>query len=119
MKLLTIDQERQMRENGRVNAERSARGKEPCDVVPVVKLFCPWGGATWLLTELDPEDSDLAFGLCDLGMGFPELGSVSLSEIAAIVGPGGLRIERDRHFQPAKTLQAYADEASREQRIVA
>jgi hypothetical protein len=28
------------------------------------KLFCPWGGATWLLTELDPEDpSPLAFAI--------------------------------------------------------
>jgi hypothetical protein len=119
MKLFTDDQERRMRENGTANAERSERGKEPCDFVPVIKLFCPWGGATWLLTELDPEDSDLAFGLCDLGMGFPELGSVSISEIAAIAGPGGLRIERDLHFRPTRTLQAYTDEAVRERRIVA
>jgi Protein of unknown function (DUF2958) len=27
---------------------------------------------TWLLTELDP-DHELAFGLCDLGMGVPRL----------------------------------------------
>jgi Protein of unknown function (DUF2958) len=119
MKLLTSDQERQLRENGTINAERSARGKEPCDFVPVVKLFCPWGGAIWLLTELDSDDSDLAFGLCDLGMGFPELGSVSISEITVVVGPSGLRIENDLHFKPTKTLQAYADEAARERRIVA
>jgi hypothetical protein len=32
-----------------------------------------------LLTELDPEDPDLALGLCDLGMGFPEIRRVRLS----------------------------------------
>ena len=36
---------------------------QPIDPYPVVKLFTPDAGATWLLTELDPEDDDLAFGL--------------------------------------------------------
>jgi hypothetical protein len=85
----------------------------------VVKLFCPWGGATWLLTELDPDNPDIAFGLCDLGMGCPELGSVSLAEVESVHGPGGLRIERDLYFAPTKTLWAYAEDAEREQRIVA
>ncbi|WP_425374772.1 DUF2958 domain-containing protein [Mesorhizobium tamadayense] len=30
--------------------------------VPVVKLFT--SGTTWLLTELDPDDPTIAFGLC-------------------------------------------------------
>jgi hypothetical protein len=47
---------------------------EEIDFEPVVKLFTPWGGANWLLTEIEPDEPDLAFGLCDLGMGFPELG---------------------------------------------
>jgi hypothetical protein len=84
-----------------------------------VKLFCPWGAATWLLSEIDPEDEDIAFGLCDLGFGCPEVGSVRLSELAAVRGPGGLRIERDRHFKPCKSLTAYAAEASDKGRIVA
>ncbi|RVC60517.1 DUF2958 domain-containing protein, partial [Mesorhizobium sp. M2A.F.Ca.ET.046.02.1.1] len=50
------------------------------DHVPVVKLFDPTGAATWLLSELDA-DGDTLFGLCDLGFGFPELGSVSLAEL--------------------------------------
>lgn len=44
------------------------------DPVPVVKLFTPDAGATWLLTEIDPDDHDRAYGLCDLGLGMPELG---------------------------------------------
>ena len=49
------------------------------DFRPVVKLFTPDGAATWLLTEIDPAYQDIVFGLCDLGMGCPELGSVSLA----------------------------------------
>jgi hypothetical protein len=69
--------------------------------------------------ELNPADPDIAFGLCDLGMGFPEMGSVRLSELAAAIGPGGLRIERDLHFKPTKTLRGYADAAHSEQHISA
>jgi len=119
MKLVTAEHERRLLANGRWNAARTAQGEIPADFRPVVKLFCPWGAATWLLTELDPENHDCAFGLCDLGMGYPEIGRVRLSEIAAVKGPGGLRIERDLHFRAGKTLQAYADEAQRYGRIVA
>jgi len=83
------------------------------DFLPVVKLFTPDAGATWLLTELDPDDPDIAFGLCDLGVGFPELGSVRISELEAIRGRLGLPVERDRHFRPRVTLSAYAVEAMR------
>ncbi len=113
MKLFTEQQERRLLAQGRANAGRERTE----DFKPVVKLFCPWNGATWLLSELDPDDTDIAFGLCDLGMGFPELGNVRLSELAAVRGPGGLRIERDIHFRADKTISAYAEEASREQRI--
>ena len=120
MKLITKDQERQMRKNGMVNATRRARGLECEDFQPVVKLFCPWGEAIWLLSELDPEDPDVAFGLCDLGTGFPELGIVRISELEAIRGPAPwLCIESDPEFTPTKTLDAYAVEARRAGCIVA
>jgi len=57
----------------------------------------------------DEAEQSIAFGLCDLGTGFPELGSVRPSELAAVSGPGGLRIERDRWFRADKTLAAYAE----------
>ena len=44
-------------------------------------------------------------------MGCPELGSVRISEIEAVRGPLGLRIDRDRHFKAVKTLSQYADDA--------
>jgi hypothetical protein len=59
MKLLTAEQERRMRENGAVNAELSLRGKRPNDFMPVVKLFCPWGGATWLSPNSIPRTPTL------------------------------------------------------------
>ncbi|MGK9171545.1 DUF2958 domain-containing protein [Inquilinus limosus] len=94
------------------NGARTAAG-ETIDPYPVVKLFTPDAGATWLLSELDPADPDLAFGLCDLGLGFPELGSVRLSEIAAIRGRLGLPVERDLFFRPDRPLSRYAEEAQR------
>jgi hypothetical protein len=111
MKLLTAKIRDQLLRNGRVRLEAQLRGDSEPDVEPVVKLFAPDAGCTWLLTELDPDEPDIAFGLCDLGMGYPELGSVSLAELASVRGTLGLPIERDLHFRPTKTLSAYADEA--------
>jgi len=116
MKLLTDDIRTHLIANGRKNAERLAdpanEDGETHDFWPVVKLFNPCGAGTWLLTELDPEDTDLAYGLCDLGMQCPELGSVRISELESIQLLGGaLGIERDRHWAARKSLSAYADEA--------
>ena len=88
------------------------------DPPPVVKLFTPDAGATWLLTEIDPDDHDHAFGLCDLGHGFPELGYVSLAELQSVRGRLGLPIERDLHFVATKAISVYAREARRAERIV-
>jgi hypothetical protein len=119
MKLLTQEQTEKLLANGRANAERIATDGNTIDHPPVVKLFTPWGGCTWLLSELDPENPDIAFGLCDLGMGCPELGSVSLNEIESVAGPFGLRIERDVHFHATDPLSRYASEARRHGRILA
>lgn len=78
---------------------------------PYLKLFNPVGSATWLISRYNKEDRTL-FGLCDLGMGFPELGYVSLEELEALTLPFGLTIERDVHFEPSKTLSEYVTEAN-------
>jgi Protein of unknown function (DUF2958) len=85
----------------------------------VVKLFTPDAGATWLLSEIDPEDHDIAFGLCDLGLGFPELGCVRLSELAQVRGMLGLPIEQDPHFRADRPLSLCAREARMAGRIQA
>lgn len=99
-------------ENGR--KQEPVRGTDDeIDFHPVVKLFTPDAACTWLLSEIDPENPDLAFGLCDLGMGFPELGSVSLAELEGVRGRLGLPVERDLFFRAEKPLSAYATEATR------
>jgi len=60
----------------------------------------------------------LAFGLCDLGLGEPELGYVSLAELAGARGPLGLPLECDLHFAPTRTIAAYADLAREHRRII-
>ncbi|MGJ7504053.1 DUF2958 domain-containing protein [Variovorax sp. ZT5P49] len=110
--LLTDHQRVQLLANGRQSIENPN-----FDPLPVVKLFTPNAGATWLLTELDSEE--IAFGLCDLGQGFPELGYVSLAELEGLRGRWGLPIERDLHFVADKPLSGYAREARLAGRIVA
>ncbi|MBO9601846.1 MAG: DUF2958 domain-containing protein [Novosphingobium sp.] len=106
MILLPRDLRAALRENDALGRACEARG-ERFDPVPVLKLFNPLGSATWLATELD-SDGDTLFGLADLGFGCPELGSFSLSEIAAIRLPFGLRIERDGAFATRLPLSVWA-----------
>ncbi len=75
MQLLTQCETFDLIRNGKANSS----GEQ--DFRPVVKLFTPWANGTWLLSELSPSDPDIAFGLCDLGQGTPDLGYVSLSEL--------------------------------------
>lgn len=110
--LITDEQRAQLLANGRESTENP-----DFDPRPVVKLFTRNAGATWLLTELDSEE--IAFGLCDLGQGFPELGYVSLAELEGLRGRWGLPIERDLYFIADKRLSVYAREARLAGRIVA
>lgn len=110
MKLLTKELAARLLKNG---AESNSVGGA-VDHAPVVKLFTPDAGCTWLLSEIDPEDPTIAFGLCDLGFGCPELGSVSLEELSTLRGKLGLPVERDLHFRPLKyPLTVYAEAARR------
>jgi hypothetical protein len=111
--LITDVQRAQLLANG-----RQSLTDEGFDPLPVVKLFTPDAGATWLLTEIDPGDEDHAFGLCDLGLGFPELGYVSLAELMSVRGSLGLPVELDMHFTASKPISAYAREARLAGRVV-
>ena len=107
--LIGDDQRRQLLDNGAA----AVRG-ERRDPLPVVKLITLDAHATWLLTELDPDDGDTAFGLIDLGMGRPELGYVRLSVLESIRGPQNLAVVRDLHFTPQRPLSEYARLAERD-----
>jgi len=101
--LITDEQRAQLLANGRITAEGGDH-----DPQPVVKLFTPDAHATWLLTELNIADEDTAFGLCDIGIGMPELGTVRISDLASIVGPRKQPVERDLYFTAKRTLSEYA-----------
>lgn len=116
MHFLTKEITDQLIANGRRQADVRGTANE-IDFKPVTKLFNPCGTGTWLLTELDPENPTIAFGLCDLG--YPELGSVCLAELASVRLPFGLKIERDRFFAATKSISVYADEARVAGRIAA
>lgn len=118
MKLYTKVQYAQLLKNG-VEQDKAAMMGRFIDHQPVIKLFTPDAAATWLLSEIDPDDPDIAFGLCDLGLGFPELGRVSLTEIRAVRGRFKLPVERDLGFSADKTLSAYAEEARQHRQIIA
>ena len=105
MKMFTKEQKNKMIENFKL-----ANSDNQGDLKPVVKLF---GGSscTWLLVDLDLK-TNTAFGLCDLGFGFPELGSVSIEELNDIrFPPFGLPIERDLHFKANKSIAEYNNQA--------
>ncbi len=108
MKLITAALMKKLVKNGQLTNKTG--------MVPVVKFF---GGAacTWLITEIDA-DGDTMFGLCDLGFGTPELGTVSLRELKALrFPPFGLPVERDLYFKGVNTLGIYAAAARIKGRI--
>lgn len=116
--VLTNKDRERLEKNGQEQREAAERGDD-LDLAPVVKIFTPDGQCTWLLTEIYPDNPNLAFGLCDLGQGCPELGDIDLAALEKSHGPLGLPVERDDHFKPNGTLTRYAEDAYREGCIVA
>ncbi len=111
MTFLTDEQRTRMLANGAARANGGT-----IDPYPVVKLYTLDAPASWLLTDLGA-DGDQAYGLMDAGTGFPELGQVSLSALAGVRGPAGMRIVADPHFAPRRSLSAYTAAALRDRSI--
>ncbi|MGQ5315346.1 DUF2958 domain-containing protein [Xanthomonas arboricola pv. corylina] len=100
--LVTADERARLLAHGAVRA-----AGQHLDPLPVVRLFTPDAHATWLLVSLDPADGDTAYGLIDLGIGMPALGTIKLSDLAGIVGPRKMPVRRDRYFRAARPLSEY------------
>ena len=109
MSLFTPAQREQLLRNG-TNPDQ--------DHAPVVKLRTAFARAVWLISELDPENEDMAFGLCDLGMGFPELGYVYLPEILEMQDDPRLIVLRDPTFTGEFPMSVYARSARFHSEIV-
>jgi len=107
--LITEDDRARLLAHGKARA-----AGEAIDPVPVVRLFTPDAHVTWLLAALDPADGDTAYGLIDLGLGMPELGTVKLSDLAGIVGPRQQPVLRDLYVRPTRTLSEYTRLAERD-----
>ena len=102
MKLFTKEQNEKLLANGRRSLDNA-----DFDPWPVVKLFTPDAGCTWLVTEIDPEEPNRLWVLADLGIGFCEYGTIWLSELLELRGCLGLPVERDRHWTPQGPISAY------------
>jgi len=63
MKLLTKDIYERLAKNGCIREQLAETDAARPDFLPVVKLFTPDAQCTWLLSELDPDDPDIAFGI--------------------------------------------------------
>tara|TARA_B100000768_G_scaffold169789_1_gene175652 strand:+ start:842 stop:1192 length:351 start_codon:yes stop_codon:yes gene_type:complete len=116
MLLITKEIKKQLEKNAAISENSHLMPEIKIDHKPVLKLFSPVGAATWLLTELK---EGIAFGLCDLGQGTPELGYVSINELENIKLAFGLKIERDLHFTATKTISEYATDARNQGSIAA
>ena len=98
-----------------LHANHQRHYAEGHDPMPVVHLAVPGHEHHWLLSEID---DDIAFGLCDLGMGFPELGYVDLNEIVDATSSFGIPLVNDPDFRATAPLSVYAHHARQARRIV-
>lgn len=88
------------------------------DHEPVIKLHSRYGKAIWLLSELD-QANGIAYGICDLGQGKPELSYVSIPDLESIKH-ARLKvpmIEMDREFVGNFPMSVYLEAARIEGRI--
>lgn len=74
----------------------------------VMKLFNPIGAGTWYIYDRVQGNEDIMW--CFANLGDPinaELGTVSMSELQSLRLPLGLKIERDRSFEPLSMTLEY------------
>lgn len=78
------------------------------DHIPVARLKLIGNGASWLVCELNPDDEDTAYGLCDLGHGYAELRSFKISAIETIAEEMEKSLlKRDESFKGQFPISVY------------
>jgi len=118
MKIFTAEIMKKLIKNNKSTADALNSGTDEPEFNPVVKVFNPYGAATWMFTEYD-EVVEMFFGLCDLGFGSPELGYVSMEDMTTMIKTpfGPMPLERDAYWTADGTIGEYAAKASIEGRI--
>ncbi|MDO4644040.1 MAG: DUF2958 domain-containing protein, partial [Cardiobacteriaceae bacterium] len=104
--LFTPEQLAALQQNHR---ESRRKGHDP---QPIVHLRIPGNSCQWLITEID--EDNICFGLCDLGMGFPELGYISLDEILDCTNA----LYCEPRFRAKAPLSKYTEKARAASQIV-
>lgn len=89
MKLLTKELERKI-----PDVDTACKKSDP---ICWAKFFTPWSHWTWYVLGCD-KDTKLCFGYVEGD--YNEIGSFDLNELEEIRGPFGMRIERDKFFDP-------------------
>lgn len=97
------------------HARLIANGKQgrALDHVPVVKIIDPGSPATWLLTEIRPDDADMVYGLLhdERNERSPELGYASLAFLSSDYGRFREPLTCDPDFAPRYPVSVYAKAA--------
>jgi hypothetical protein len=111
MKIITKEIERAFEKQG----DTSEMSMDKIKIV--MKLFNPAGAGTWYIYEKLDEDIYMAF----VNLGDPmmaEIGTVSMQELTNLRLPFGLKIERDRYFEPlSMTLKEVYDKVKAGQHV--
>lgn len=110
MKLITSEIKKQLLQNGEFARKGGDNSMAAAKLQPALKLFHAMAECCWLITEMNPDDHDELFGLCDCGLGYPELGYVHISELETIKVMG-MGIERDMYWEADDTLDGYTKRA--------
>jgi len=76
------------------------------DFIVGAKFFTPWSNWTWYAAQYD-EDTGVFWGYV-VG-NEKEVGHFSLKELESVNGPFGLKIERDRFFEPRPLSEIIRD----------
>lgn len=88
------------------------------DKVPVVHLVAYNLNYRWILTELDEDDEDVAYGLIDMNDNNPHVGYVRISDITELVKQKAY-IFNDYGFSTRHCLGTFSVMAEEAKRIVA
>lgn len=72
--------------NGRLRQQYPKGGNAGPYLAREVKHFTPDASCTWLLTELDPDDPDTAFGLFDWVWAAPDLAASGFQKASQCAG---------------------------------